>query len=184
MYAVLQENTEPVFKFSPLIQTEEVFVNAMVVGCVWFGWASSWTRATRATSCCTRDIVPSRSHPPGEWTNITSPPHHLGPHGHDCASSCSDVTQLQSSNSSWCSRSKKEILREWPVNILWRKQGSSSSMPPFPHPLLRCIWQVKIEVYLTSENYIYLRYTTRCSDICIYCEMIAMLSLNNIHHLT
>ena len=34
MYAVLQENTEPVFKFSPLIQTEEVFVNAMVVGCV------------------------------------------------------------------------------------------------------------------------------------------------------
>lgn len=154
MYAILQENTDPVFKFSLLIQTEEVFINAMVVGCVWFGWASSWTRATRATSCCTRDVVPSRSHPPGEWTNITSPPHHLGPHGHDCASSCSDVTQLQSSNSCWCSRSKKKIKSDLSTYC----EGSKAlQVPCHPSPTLywgifdkwklRYIRQVKI-VYI------------------------------------
>ena len=131
--------------FSPLIQIEEVFVNAVVVGCVWFGWASYWTRATRATSCCRRDVVPSRSHPPGEWTNVTSPPHHLGPHGHDCASSCSDVTQLQSSNSSlvfsFKERDSERVTCQRIVKEARLFKIHATLPPPFN------------EVYLTSENW-------------------------------
>lgn len=37
-----------------------------------------------------------------------------------------------------------------------------------------------IEIWVTNKNCIYLRYTTWCFDICIHCETITIIKLNNI----
>lgn len=102
------------------------FCKCKWVGCVWFGWASSWTRATtchrahfrRHQGGCSFRVSPAQAvnqldifcswHGPS-WRRV---------------SNCSDVTQSQSSDSSWFPFSKKKILRDQSVNTLWGKQTS------------------------------------------------------------
>lgn len=40
------------------------------------------------------------------------------------------------------------------------------------------------EISVANKNCLYLRYTTWCFDICVRCEMITIINIINIHHLT
>lgn len=120
-----EEYRPRVLECSRIIQVEEVFVSARWL-CVWFGWALSWTRATTChwghfllhQGSCSFKVLPAQV-----VIQLDLLSSWRGP-SWGCASNCSGVTQSPSSNSSWFSFSKKEILRDQPVNTLWKKQVS------------------------------------------------------------
>ena len=127
MCAILQKIVDPGPRgFHPSHPSRGGLCKGKVVGCVCFGWASSWTRAS---TCHQGDFLLHQGHcsfkvSPAQVVNqldLLSSWH--GPSGR-CPSNCSDMTQLQSPNGSQVSFPKKKVLRGQPVKTFWRKQAS------------------------------------------------------------
>lgn len=79
-----EEHRLRLFESSPSIQIEEVFVNASGLGVFDLVGPRAGPEpppATGPTSGGIREVVPSGSRPPRQWTNLTSSVHDTGPLG-------------------------------------------------------------------------------------------------------